>query len=981
MKTRNIITCLLLFIASLSAHAASERIYTLSRMQINNVNHKERYIVKINYNTGSGISLTPSGDIKFQGFADNAGQVKSVTANGSTLYIEFLRRKTPAAINGSVSIYFNARPSTGSDDMLFYTLPLAYSYPGMTGIDPGAISAPSRFHLKGEKPDRINSVYAAMSLAGGITYTWEKRTSGGDWETVEGATLEFLYPDPVGETSDCYRRRATDSAGNTACTEIAEILPLPDAGEISMSYSDSGSTIALSNVRMPNITEGTISWQSSTDLENWTQLAGNLSNTTAAKPTVTTYYRRSVTAHTSDTYDTPITIYSNTVCYSKDTPAGISTMTYWSADSCTTDNTYFDGLGRRMQSVSKGAAMDGKDIITAHLYDNRGREIGITLPFCHSGSGEFARNAAYKNSTFHGDNHAITRTVYESSPLDRPIAAYKPGDTYQGAASPHSISTEYGVNAENEVIMLSSTPAGFATDGFHPAATLYRTHVTDEDGATLITFTDNRGKNILERRAIGEGVFADTYYIYDSKHRLTAVVSPEGSAKLTANTQYNNSSTLAKEYCYIYSYDSEDRLTMKRLPGRCAEFYEYDTEGRPTIYYDEEMQKSGLKKLIAYDTLDRVVGFRYESDKGACCQQRYYYNDYSAPGVTSFRAVDGIVTASDLASSVKGKLTHERTFELYSEWASEARERTYYYDKCGRCVQTITDYSMYASCRTSVKYDYAGNPLKTLEEYSNVGERLDILTECTFDNRGRKLTERTSVNGTEVGCAAFTYDEQGRVTKTRLGNRINITAAYNLQGWLTATEAVTSGDGITADAILFNTALHYYDTQDSIATPRYSGKITEQLWRRGTEAPGVGSMFVHGYDAMGRLTSTKHRTTMQGNGSTAGIYGEQIAYDKNGNILSHDANIDGVSHRLNYTYNGNHMASVAKNDIATGTAEYDSRGNITKIPGKNLQLAYNISNLPQSITAADGTKVNYSYFSDGSKFRAVSDNGEKLETI
>jgi RHS repeat-associated protein len=34
--------------------------------------------------------------------------------------------------------------------------------------------------------------------------------------------------------------------------------------------------------------------------------------------------------------------------------------------------------------------------------------------------------------------------------------------------------------------------------------------------------------------------------------------------------------------------------------------------------------------------------------------------------------------------------------------------------------------------------------------------------------------------------------------------------------------------------------------------------------------------------------------------------------------------------------------------------------------------------LPQSITAADGTKVNYSYFSDGSKFRAVSDNGEKL---
>ena len=56
-------------------------------------------------------------------------------------------------------------------------------------------------------------------------------------------------------------------------------------------------------------------------------------------------------------------------------------------------------------------------------------------------------------------------------------------------------------------------------------------------------------------------------------------------------------------------------------------------------------------------------------------------------------------------------------------------------------------------------------------------------------------------------------------------------------------------------------------------------------------------------------------------------------------------------------------------------AGYDSRGNITTFPGKNLHIKYNLNNLPQSIAAADGKKTNYSYMSDGTKFRAVSETG------
>ena len=40
-----------------------------------------------------------------------------------------------------------------------------------------------------------------------------------------------------------------------------------------------------------------------------------------------------------------------------------------------------------------------------------------------------------------------------------------------------------------------------------------------------------------------------------------------------------------------------------------------------------------------------------------------------------------------------------------------------------------------------------------------------------------------------------------------------------------------------------------------------------------------------------------------------------------------------------------------------------------------LQMSYNLCNLPKQITAEDGTLVNYTYFADGTKFKAVDATG------
>ena len=112
--------------------------------------------------------------------------------------------------------------------------------------------------------------------------------------------------------------------------------------------------------------------------------------------------------------------------------------------------------------------------------------------------------------------------------------------------------------------------------------------------------------------------------------------------------------------------------------------------------------------------------------------------------------------------------------------------------------------------------------------------------------------------------------------------------------------------------------------------------------------------------------------------SSEGWFTELDKYDRNGNILSQEIALDGDVDSRSYSLCGNRVASLTINGVEMGMAEYDSRGNITKIPGKDLQIVYNLCNLPRSITTGDGTTVNYSYLSDGTKILAVSDNGEKF---
>ena len=984
---------LLMLIGITSTSYAASRTYKLSITNITNVNFETTYRTVLSYDAqGLNGTILPSllldSEWDFSRFEDSAGYVQSLNRSGSAFDIKFKRRDTANRIQGQITIYFYAKPSDDATSNMYYRLTVDYTYNALTAVDGGKIDGPDKNHDIGEQPSHITSVYDAIPLTGtAITYSWEKSKDNNNWTVIENASHKDLFnPDAIGNTSDFYRRKATDSAGNLGYSNTVEILPMFNAGEIGISYTDSSSTITLTNVKSPNSSGATIGWQSSTDLDLWTSIGGTSTSKTVTKPTSTTYYRRSVTSQAEDEDGDPVVCYSNIVCYSTANPVYIQTQTYYTSSNAVNDNAYYDGLGRPIQQVSVGAAPSGNDIIATTTYDNKGREFKQLLPFSYDNDGAYASNTAYKSNTFNDDNFASSVTTFDNSPLDRAVRSYKPGEMYQSDDTQHYVEYNYALNVADEVKRILVNSAGnILISGNYAAESLYKNTVTDEDGIQITTFTDAEGKTILERRLVATNSYADTYYVYDVKNRLRWVITPKGSDLLTNGTTYSITDTLAKDHCYIYQYDNEDRITERHLPGCEPSCYSYDNNGRLTTYIDATLNNLGIRQSYSYDTFNRISKVSYLSNSSTeeHVQHLSHYDDYNAlPSTLAYNAVSGVVTTSDRVYTIKGKLAYERIFEVYdAENTTIPRElkRAYYYDKRDRVIQTVTQYPDGILCRTSVKYDYVGNPLVTLEQYAYGNKTLTICTDRTFDERCRQLTEQTTIDGTIVSNATFSYDELGRMKRLELGDNVAINTSYNLQGWIDAISSVSSssGDGLVLSEGIFTERLSYYDPVDANSTPRYSGKISEQRWAHGSILNGFKG-FAYTYDNMGRLTDAQmFISSLSQNKPLIGTTREQITYDKNSNVVRL-SDTKGISTSTrSYAVQGNQVVQLSVNGNNLGYPTYDERGNMTQNIEAGLQMSYNLCNLPSQITTVNGKTVKYTYFADGTKFKAVdaTDNG------
>lgn len=192
-----------------------------------------------------------------------------------------------------------------------------------------------------------------------------------------------------------------------------------------------------------------------------------------------------------------------------------------------TTRSYFDGLGRIVQTIAIGASPQQRDIIAINKYDQLGRQVKNYLPYTgDNDSGRYRADALVRQAAFYSNGTAdkiaddpapYSQQIFENSPLQRLLQEGSVGEGFQPGQHYKAISYRQNTAAD-DVWRWSSEGT---RNGSYPAATLYVTQGTDEQGNQSVTFTDNQGKTVLKRQLANETVngtvetYFDTYCLYN----------------------------------------------------------------------------------------------------------------------------------------------------------------------------------------------------------------------------------------------------------------------------------------------------------------------------------------------------------------------------------------------------------------------------------------------------------------------------------
>ena len=444
--------------------------------------------------------------------------------------------------------------------------------------------------------------------------------------------------------------------------------------------------------------------------------------------------------------------------------------------------TYFDGLGRPMQSIGIRAGGNSEDIITHINYDNYGRSDKDYLPYARlSTGGSYESDAINITNSFYINKFSteissITPNPYsekhfEASPLNRILEQGAPGTSWKidkTSDNDHTIKFDYAANthdsldptnALNDNVRWYNVTLNFSDNTYTPTLQntttyyeeneLYKTITKDEnwkpsDGLNKTTeeFKDKQGRVIL-KRTFNSGDEHDTYYVYDNYGNLTYVLPPKlepSSASISTIIGQLN------ELGYQYIYDHRNRLVEKKIPGKDWEFIVYDNLDRPVLTQDGRQRKSNNSinntnltvdewLVTKYDVLGRVVYTGvYRSDSSRPALQTQFNNKNTAEAnyegkVTSGSGYGGIYyTNADFP--VIASSNDILTVNYYDN---------YYFNKDGLSLpssyegQTIINYNNSSSTQKLTKGLETGSKVRVL------GTTSWITTMIGYDTKGRAI--------------------------------------------------------------------------------------------------------------------------------------------------------------------------------------------------------------------------------------------------
>jgi RHS repeat-associated protein len=309
---------------------------------------------------------------------------------------------------------------------------------------------------------------------------------------------------------------------------------------------------------------------------------------------------------------------------------------------------YVDGLGRTIQTVvKKGSLITGGteyDLVSPAVYNEYSREVYKYLPFAANTTGSnssvsdgkfklnpFQQDSVFNKGAFSDESFFYGKTIFETSPLARPMETFAPGDNWVGTAGEsaesnrHSIKSKYWFNkSADSVRVWNVTDVGnsfgtYASSAIYPSGILFKSVTLDEHNKQVIEFKDNEGKVILKKVQLtasldtGTGKnhtgWLCTYYIYDDLRNLRCVVQPKGVELLAANgwSMSFSSGIILTEQCFRYEYDIKNRMTMKKVPGAGEVYMVYDARDRLVMTQDANLRAANKWMVAKYDALNRSI--------------------------------------------------------------------------------------------------------------------------------------------------------------------------------------------------------------------------------------------------------------------------------------------------------------------------------------------------------------------------------------
>ena len=444
--------------------------------------------------------------------------------------------------------------------------------------------------------------------------------------------------------------------------------------------------------------------------------------------------------------------------------------------------TRYDGLGRLIANIDLSASgTDGASYTTGvsehYKYDIGGRLCKI------------AENVAGTDAPV--DVNVWKQLLYESSPRNIRTGEIKAGEQWRAANKRTSIKISSGRSVPFFILRLYSDSEGNIKTSSTLSISMPTKRITDEDGIRITKATDTDGNLIFY--GLGDDVSActGTYYVYDDFGRLCYILPPS-----IVPDSYDADDPVLAEHAYIYRYDDRDRMVYSKTPGAAPARFVYSPAGRLVAETDATLAE-GVWRLHLYDKFGREVvtgtATLADSDIASLSEKAWPVGPPTGDYITETPTdppllydLSGVPKGSDFAPE---KIS---VYDVYPDYAEPFRSGS---GSAGSRLDTPAGLLTYMVNRHTDEtfhtdtyyYDRLGRPIQTLSRYMQT----DIVHSVSYNYAGAKSYERTEVanpltNKRHTLLMRYYYDRAERLSKVSAylseGDTVSIETCYSPSG-------------------------------------------------------------------------------------------------------------------------------------------------------------------------------------------------------